>query len=246
MEVNELVQEGQAQGTETPNSNDSASNPEDAGKVNISMSGKSFAVDPDLAQAYTDLTNGINRRFDERSQELGSLRQFKSGVLEREQAAKPSVQEQTDYGTMMYENPNGFVDSIDQKIAEATEGLRAEYQQKETAKTDEKSFWEDMWSENVDLSKRKTQARDVIRMVGQKYSSLPNTKDSRDMIANEARTWIKNMVGGDIANSSDGFLEGGSNQSTQAKQKTEKHRRTGAQMLKDLQEKRRKAMETRQ
>ncbi len=236
---------------ETPGSNGSADNPGNAGKTNLTISGKSFSVDPDLAQAYTEFTTGIDRRFDERSQELGALRQFKNDSLTRDaelQNASNNQEQSVDYGTLMYEDPGKFVGTIDNKIQEAKNELRQEYQNRENTKNEEQSFWNSMWSENADLAKRKGQVKDVVKLVGQKYASLnlPNTKESRDLLANETRTWIKNMIGNDIENPDGGFLEASSTQTVPVKTQEEtKPRRSAAQITRDMQEKRRKAMEER-
>jgi hypothetical protein len=245
---NEVKDEGQVTDN-TSQDNGSEGAPEATGKT-INISGKSFNVSDDVAQAFSELTTDVDRRFQERSEELGGLRQFKNDVLRREQEMTTAShkQERPDLGTLMYENPEGFVDEIKKEIKAETNNLRTEYQQAEAAKKDEENFWNGMWSENPDLAIVKAQATDVIKMIGQKYShlNLQNTKQVRDALAQQTRDWMKEIMSGNIKNSQDGFAEGSSTYTTPAKAKKEdKPRRTTRQIQEETRAKRRQAMANR-
>lgn len=230
---NETGDEGQADNG-TLQQNGSEGSPEPAGKT-VTISGKSFVVNDDVAQAISEFTHSVDRRFDERSQELGALRQFKADVLEREKHAQGAAnkQETPDYGTLMYENPNAFVDTIEDKIKREADKLRAEYQQSRAAEKEEANFWNSMWSENQDLARIKAHATDVIKLVGQKYADSPNTQQVRNMIARETREWMKGIVGTGNSFDSEGYVEGSSVTPVQAKpkKKEEYRRRTTKELL---------------
>jgi hypothetical protein len=232
---------------DTLQQNGSEGSPELTGKT-INISGKSFNVSDDIAQAYSDLTKDIDRRFQERSEELGSLRQFKNDALRREQElqAVSHKQSQPDLSTLMYEDPNKFVDALEGKIQEAANKLRTEYQQEKATEKEEAVFWNSIWTENKDLAMIKSQATDVIKMVGNKYAhlNLPNTKQVRDAITKEAREWMKGIIGNSVHSSSDAFVEGSSTVPTpQAKKKAEeKPRKTTKEILEERRERKRKAV----
>jgi len=233
---------------ETPPQDGSEGSPEPTGKT-VNISGKSFVVNDDVAQALTAFTQATDRRFDERSQELGGLRQFKNDTLLREQELLAKTNNQSpavDYGSLMYEDPDKFVGSIDEKIETATNNLRTEYQQLRQTENEEKVFWNSIWAENPELARVKVQATDVIKMIGQKYASqnLPNTKQVRDALAKEARDWMTGIgVGNNTTDNTDSFVEG-SSAITQAKpKKTEEKPRTSTKaFLEKKREKKRSAM----
>ena len=96
----------------------------------------------DIAQGLSEQNQSIDRRFDERAQELGELRQYKTSALQREQAVQEAAhkQEQPDLGTMMYEDPDGFVGLIEKKIAKSEEKMTGQYQQAESSKKAQADF----------------------------------------------------------------------------------------------------------
>lgn len=246
MENDEKKDEGQAQATDTSQGNGSDGSPEATGKT-INISGQSFTVSDELAQAYSGHTQDIDRRFDERSQELGRLRQVETDTLQREQEAQEATnkQKQPDLSTLMYEDPGEFVNLIRQENQKQIDGLRTEYQQAESTKKEEASFWNSMWAENKDLALIKTQAQDVLKMVGQKYAHMnpPNTKEVRDAYAKETRQWLKDLVGTNANGDTNAYIEGGSETTPTTKKKTEeKPRKTTKQIYDQRREKKRKAM----
>ncbi len=239
--------EGQAQTTETTQKGSSADKSESAGKTIHYGSDKSFTVSDDIAQAHTQFTTEVDRRLGENSQELGELREYKRNVLQREQdlQAKTNKQDLPDPATQLFEDPSGFVGSIDQKIEKIKTDMRTEYQQAETTKKDETNFWNSIWAENKDLEMVKTQATDVIKMIGQKYAdqNLPNTKQVRDFLAKEARGWMKGIIGTNANGSTDGFVEGSSTTTpVRPKKEEDKPRTTTAEYLTARREKKRKAV----
>lgn len=238
--------DGQPSDTRT-HQNDGSDSPEKTGKT-INMSGKSFEVSEDLAQAFSDYNLGIDRRFSERSHELGMLRQFQNDVLTKQKEVETKKVEPVDLSTLMYEDPNKFVDTIKNEIKGEADRLRQEYKYAETVKKDEENFWSSIWEENKDLAKFKSQTTDVIKMIGQKYSNLnlQNTKPVRDALAKEARNWMAGIAGkSSDSNNDDGFVEGSSSHSFQSKTKTkddDKPRPTTKQILESRREAKRKAM----
>ena len=223
---------------------------EPTGKT-INISGKSFNVSDDVAQALTEQNQSIDRRFDERAQELGELRQYKTSALQREQAVQEAThkQVQPDLGTMMYEDPDGFVSLIEKKIAKSEEKMTGQYLQEKSSEKAQVDFWNSMWAENEDLARVKPQATDIISMISQKYQqqypNLKNTKEVRDAFANDARAWMKGIVGNsngtfDPAN----FMEGSSTQRELKGKKTEEEPRDGhtKRILSKSRERKRQAM----
>ncbi len=212
--------------------------PEGSGKATVTISGKSFEVDNDFAQEYTKMTQGIDRRFDERSQELGALRQYKSAKEQEEQQLIEDANKQhtpVDYSTLMYEDPNGFVSEFDKKIAASEQRMTESYQKAENNKKQEEQFWDNIWSENKDLALIKDRAADVVSMVGRKYENLnlQNTKETRDFLAKETRAWFKGVGGSNTTNSSDGFVEGSTSQPTGTVVKKEERPRLSTKQIMD-------------
>ncbi len=249
MENDEKKDEGQAQATDTSQTNGSEAPPEATGKT-INISGKQFNVSDDVAQAITAFTTDVDRRFQERSEELGGLRQFRNDALQREQELQANTKkdEKPELSTIMYENPDEFVDIISQNTKKQIDGLRTEYKQAESVKKEEGVFWNSIWSENKDLEMIKDRAADVIKMVGGRYAhlNLPNTKQSRDLIAGDARNWIKGIIGTPANGDTNSFIEGGSQTPTPVKKKTEeKPRETTKQMYDRRRGVKRKAMANR-
>jgi len=241
---NEEKDEGQAESTLQQSGSEGS--PEPTGKT-ITISGRSFNVSDDIAQAFTELTSDIDRRFQERSEELGELRQFKKSALQREQEFQETSHKQNepDLSTLMYEDPNKFVGVLKNEIKSEADKLREEYQKAEAVKREEASFWNSVWSENKDLAMIKAQATDVIKMIGNKYAhlNLPNTKQVRDAIAKESREWIKGLIPASANGSPDAFIEGSSTTTSQTKKKVEeKPRKTTKQILEERREKKRKAL----
>ncbi len=238
--------EGQTQTPETSPQDGSEVTPEATGKT-INISGKSFNVSDEVAQAFSGFTQGVDRRFDERSQELGGLRQFKNDTLQREEEVKDAAnkQGQPDLSTLMYEDPNKFVEILDQKAEKRIEDLKDEYKKERATEKEEVVFWDSIWEENKDLALVKRQSADVLRMVGQKYAhmKLPNTKEVRDAYAKETREWMKGIMGTNNNGDPNSFVEGASPTTPAKTKKTEdKPRRTTKEILESRREKKRKAM----
>lgn len=245
----EIMCDGGDEIIETPQQGGSEGQPAPEGKT-VNFAGKSFVVAEDIAQALTEYSQATDRRFDERSQELGALRQFKNDALQREQETLQVTHKQDpdDLGTLMFEDPNAFVGTFDQKIAASESKMRREYQQAESTKTAETRFWTSMWSENPDLARVKTQATDVIGMISQKAlqqnPNLQDTKQVRDNFASEARNWMKGIVGtSNGGDNPDNFIEGSSTQKeTKATKKETESRRTTKNLLNARRDKKRAAM----
>lgn len=252
MENEEKKDEGQVSDDTAQTNGSSASHAE--GKT-ISIMGKSFIVSNEdlanqLVQADEEHAQSVARKLGETSQELGGLRQYKSDTLLREQEEQDAVnkQEKPDASTRLFDDTEGFVSDIDKKIEDAKLELRQEYQQVRTAEKEKVNFWNSMWEENKDLALIKQQAKDVLKMVGQKYEheNLPNTKKVRDFYAKEAREWLKGVVGAPANGDTNAFIEGGSD-ITQQKKKTEDKPREGRtkRLLDGKRDKRRQAMANR-
>jgi len=240
--------EGQPQATETTQQNGSDATPEASGKA-VTISGKTFTVNDDIAQALTEQSQSIDRRFDERSQELGELRQFKNTALQREQELQEvtNKQEAPDLGTVMYEDPNKFVDIIKGEIKAGQDQMRQEYRQEKATEKTQDAFWNSMWSENPDLAQRKSQSTDIINMISQRYltqyPNLQNTKEVRDTFAKDTREWMKGIVGtGNGGDNPDNFVEGSSTQKETKKKEKEFVRKTTKQLQEERRENKRRAM----
>ena len=232
----------------------SEESPEASGKA-ITISGKSYNVSDDVAQAFDGLTKSIDRRFDERSAELGGLRQFKNEALAREQAQARVTQvakkPAEDMGTLMYEDPDKYYATIEKnienRVSASEKKMEQRYQQAEKSKKDEIAFWDNMWAENKDLALIKEQSSDVIRMIGKKYEhlNLQDTPEVRTALAQESRDWMKNIRSNGTDESEDGFVEGSSTQGIPARTKQERPRMTTKQILESRREAKRNAMATR-
>lgn len=246
----EVVKEEQSQDfSETPQNNGSAENPEVAGKT-VNILGKSFTISDEalaeqLSQANAEYSQGIDRKFAERAEELGGLRQFRKEVLQREQEQRERADNQdapVDYSSLLFEDTDRFVtEVVDKKLEKVKQDVARIAAEKEEA-----AFWDSMWEENQDLAKVPN-AKDIVKMVGRKYSQydLQNTKQVRDIIAADAKKWVKQVAA--VKNSSDGFVEGASTQTVPAVKKanTPPPRRLLKDILTERKERKRKAFEER-
>jgi len=240
------TEEGQAQvTTENLQQNGSEASPEATGKT-VTISGKSYNVSEDIAQALTEQSQSIDRRFDERSQELGELRQFRNTTLQEQEQVRQAtnIQEPVDLGTVMYEDPNKFVGIIEDKIKNSQNQMRQEYQQAKSTESQQAAFWASMWAENPDLEKVKPQASDIISLISQQSvtqnPNLQNTKQTRDEFAQKTRDWMKGIVGTNNGDDPDNFIEGPSIPKEKKKKEPEFVRKTTKQLMEERREKKKK------
>jgi hypothetical protein len=105
--------------------------------VKVTIMGREFTVDPELASTIDEREKAHAQKLSERSEELGILRQKEE---ERIKPEKPS------YGDLIFSDPDGFAKGLTEDITKQVVGVVTNMYQRE-------QFWNMFYSSNPDLKR---------------------------------------------------------------------------------------------
>src|SRR5262245_8324588 len=108
----------------------------------VTINGRKFPVDDDLAGALSEREKAYDRKMQEQSNELGNLRKFY-----QEHQPKPPAPAQKTYGTLVFEDPDLAFKRHEDEIVNK---LRLEYAQEKRAE----AFWHKFYRDNRDTLDR--------------------------------------------------------------------------------------------
>lgn len=223
--------------------------PESTG-VKIVMSGETYEVPPEVAEAINAERQGMDRKLGENSEELGELRKYQRDSVTNVRDVQPTNGEENkgyDYETAIYDDANAAIKHLKNEIR--TE-IREEYMADQTQRESGTKFWDNFYREHQDLGRNEIRGDVQARIMNElpKYSSLPDTAATRARIADDTRTYflgIAKSFGGAGDSGSNNYSEGaGNNGSTQAGTKEPEFvRKSTSEILKENRKKKREALE---
>lgn len=112
----------------------------------MTIKGRKFQVDPDLAEVLSERDRDIDRKLSEHSAELGNLRKF---YQEHQPAPRP--EEKPKYATLLFENPDEAVNRIKEEIRQEYMTEKQKEEERRLQAEQSAKFWDAFYKKNKDL-----------------------------------------------------------------------------------------------
>jgi hypothetical protein len=141
--------------------------------TSITINGRSFTVDPELASALEGREQDFNRRLSEQGREVGELRRWQR-QMERPPAAPQPQADSYNYGVRIFEAPEEALMRVKREaIEEATSQLTSRYR----AEREQEQHWGRFYKDNPDLADEQR----LVRAIAGELLQQPEWADSQDM-----------------------------------------------------------------
>lgn len=136
----------------------------------LTINGRKFQVDPDLAETIAQREKDFDRKLQENSGELGRLRKFYSET----QPKAPTV-ERKGYDTLLFEDPNG---AMERAISEAVARVEAKAQAKENINR----LFDRFYAQNKHLNRHGTDRFVVNGVINENMAELSAINNETELI----------------------------------------------------------------
>lgn len=113
-------------------------------QVTVKINGRTFRVNPEMAEALAEREDSFNRRFSEQGRELGELRRTVQSITDRRETPK----DEPDPDIEFYSAPSK---AVEKRLQTERETLKTEIREEYRAERARERFWEAFYSENKDL-----------------------------------------------------------------------------------------------
>lgn len=150
------------------------------GMVKVSLGGQEFTVPEKLATAFQGETQALKKELGNLSNRYNALSGEVSQIKSNTQPREPTKTKASDYGTRLFEDPDGTIAELREKWKEE---MRAELVAGQNAEKIRQDFWSDFYKHHGDLKGAETIVTAVANQHASELYGLETTEELRDRLA---------------------------------------------------------------